>query len=356
MMAIAGGTLAFALLTTDFRRAIDTRGEEQPEPGGIAIIPPRSLAGLGYLPKGTNLVAGLHVAEAMHDPAGRDFLTHFQAGDFVPLPQKAAEQITTAKLPQFTGLTLDEIDHVVIGANLDKSELIPRLTVVVQTRQPYDSEKIKTALKAQQSPKPERELYEIQIEKTLPGVLWFADNKTLVLGLFTVNLDDVPSKPSSGLAHLAHPVREVLEERMGPSAQVWLVGHSDDWTKTTPGLLLAPKLTQQTHEVLEKVRTLAVWLTFAGESASQAGGPGLTLNGTAECTNADSSTALDRFLTPAEGDRKPLRVFGDRPQWAAVAKQLGDTFKLVRQDAWVTVQARARGDTVRQALQPSAGQ
>jgi hypothetical protein len=344
MLVIAGGTLAFALLTQDFRRNIDTRGAEPEVPRGVLPVPPRSLAGLGYLPRGTNFVAALHVAEAMHDPAGREFLTRFQAGDFVPLPPKAAEHVAVAKLPQLTGLSLDELDHVVVGANLDRAELIPGLTVVVQTREPYDQEKIKSALKAQHSPRPERELYEVQVEKSLSGVLWFAANKTLVLGLFTVNLDGVPATPWSGLGHLAPAVREVLEDRMGPAAQAWLVGHSDDWTKTTPGLLLLPRLAEGTRSAVEKVRTVGVWLTF---------GEGLTLGGTAECADAESAAALERFLVPVEDDRKPIRLFGDRPQWAAVARQLGETLKSVRKDTWLMIQARAKAETVRQALEPS---
>jgi hypothetical protein len=334
MAVIAGATVAFVLGTIDFRRNNDYFPTE-PEPAVVAPVLPRHLGGLAYLPKDTSTVAALHVAAALRDPAGREFLIRFRAGDFLPLPPKIADAISIERLPQLTGLTLEEVDHIVVGTNLDAPDAVPPLTMVVETRRPYDPAKIREVLDARRSPTAERELYDVQLARTLPGVLWFAGRTTLVIGV-----KSVPEGPHSGRSHLEPAVREVLERRLDQPAQAWVIAHSADWTRTAGGLLLAPRLADPTRAALEKVRTAGAWLAFGQE---------LRLGGAVECADAESVARVARLLQPA-GDHKPIHVFGDRGAWSAVATELGEELQVVEAGTWLTLRARARPETVQQAL------
>jgi hypothetical protein len=248
-------------------------------------------------------------------------------------------------LEKLTGLQLRDIDHAVLGLNVE-NRLIPRLTLVVQTRRRYNADTIRAALKASRSPEPgERQLFRFKLEKpSLEAVLWFAAERTLVVGLSEDDLKPVPAEPQpQGAGHLSRPLQEVLRERMGPSAQAWVAGHADDWDKTSVKLLLAG-LRKEDRQVLGKVRTFAGWLQF---------GQGMSVNADFDCADDAAAEALERYLVPKDaGDRKPIRVLGGRPETEPIARELGQTLKAFRKDTWVTVQAKARADTVRQALAP----
>src|SRR5262249_31748008 len=70
LMAAAGLVLAPA--TVSFRRPNEyPKTNPDDDLACIKIIAPASLAGLGYLPPDTGVVVGVHVAEALQDPAGR---------------------------------------------------------------------------------------------------------------------------------------------------------------------------------------------------------------------------------------------------------------------------------------------
>jgi hypothetical protein len=127
---------------------------------------------------------------------------------------------------------------------------------------------------------------------------------------------------------------------MGPAAPVWLAGHSGDWDKTTVKLLLDGQK-QADRQVLARVRTFAAWLQF---------GEGLRLNAAFDCADAASAEALEQYLVPRE--RKPIALFGNRPEMEAVAKELGQTLKAVRDGTWLTLQAKASADTLGHVEKP----
>ena len=54
-----------------------------------------------------------------------------------------------------TGLTIDNVDHVVVGLQLDEpnaGKVVRRITVVVRTRAPYDAAAVRKALQAAREP------------------------------------------------------------------------------------------------------------------------------------------------------------------------------------------------------------
>jgi hypothetical protein len=339
LMAAAG--LVLALATVGFRRANDyPKTNPDDALARIKIIAPANLGGLGYLPPDTSLVVGVHVAEALQDPAGSEFLKRFRPGDFLPGNQADLGEAGFGNLEKWTGLSLEELDHLVLGLNVE-NRAIPRLTLVVQTRRSYDAEKVRAALKASRgAERGKRILYKFQPEKLpLEPVVWFAGERTLVVGLSAEDIQAVPADPQPGSEHLSPALREILR-RMGPAAPVWLAGHSEDWDKTTVKLLLDGQKPAD-RQVLARVRTFAAWLQF---------GEGLRLNAAFDCADAASAEALEQYLVPRE--RKPIALFGNRPEMEAVAKELGQTLKAVRDGTWLTLQAKASADTLGQVEKP----
>jgi hypothetical protein len=101
-------------------------------------VPPAELAGLGFLPPGTNLVAAVHVAEALETPAGRAFLDRAEL---------AGSGWHIADLEKDVGIGRADIDHLVVSVRLVDRQL-PHVTVIVETRHPYDAGRVLGQLKA----------------------------------------------------------------------------------------------------------------------------------------------------------------------------------------------------------------
>jgi hypothetical protein len=339
MVVMAAGGLTLALLTKGYRRANDHPTPPDDGTGGVRVVAPADLGGLGWLPTDTDVIVGLHVAEVMQDPAGREFLSSFVPADLWYSQAGLPSAFRTGSLEQWTGLSLDDIDHAVLGLNI-KDRVIPRVVMVVKTRWRYDAEKVRKALSASRSPEPGRSLYRFQLQKPpLEAVLWFAAERTLIVGLSREDLQDVPESPRPGIDHLAAPLQMMLEERMG-GGQVWVIGHVEDWDKTSARVLMAQR-DSDSRQLLENVRTFGMWLQF---------GEGLTLNESFRCRDAGSAAKLERFLVPPEGERKPIRLLRGQPEREAVARELSRTLKSARESEWVTVQAKASAATVQQAL------
>ncbi|HJT77447.1 MAG TPA: hypothetical protein VJ739_09625 [Gemmataceae bacterium] len=339
MIVMAAAGLTLALLTKDFRRRNDRpRGTEDVAPA-VQVTAPADLAGLGYLPPDTDIIAGVHVAEAEEEPTGRLFLERFRPAEAVAEGADAAA-IPADGLERWTGLRLQEVDHVVLGLNAT-SRVVPRLVLVVETRQSYDPEKVRTALRASRRPEPGRPLYRFRLERPpLDAVLWFAGERTLIVGLSPEDLQAVPEKPRAGIDHLSAPLQTILRERLGHVAPFWVVGHADDWNKTGAKLLLASR-PKDARRALESVRTFGVWLQF---------GQGVTLNGSFGSADEAAARSLETYLAPAKGEHRPLALLGSRPATEPLARELGQSLRVVRADDWVSLQAKADAEAVRQAL------
>jgi hypothetical protein len=288
MVALALATLGGALATQGYRRHIDAglparpKRSPLPEEEGperpIALAPAR-LAALGYLPPRIDLVAGVHVAELMEDAAGQKLINE---------PIKFGNgEVRLADLAGKIGLDVRELDHFVIGLRLDEPLSV---VFVVRTRQPYDSLKVRQALKARTLPTGTRgrTLYEATFPAgNLSALLWCADERTLLIGLARESLE-MAKLPGDGKPDALVPeVQELLSERVRPLAQLWVVGHAADWTKSAASLLLA-RLPAEWQERLVPVRTFGIWTAIEDKR--------LTLNAAARCDDAKASERLEKWL------------------------------------------------------------
>jgi hypothetical protein len=328
MLLLAGGTVTFALLTKDWRRDHDPKLPPPDQPSVNKVVAPRDLPLLGFLPRDTNVIAAVHVAEAMDTPGGKEFLTAFHPKDVVDLPN-GLDRIDLAAVPRITGVSLEEIAFVAAGADIDA--ILPKATIVVRTLKPCDREKIKSTLNAKRRDKAGRELWDVTIDN-VPGFwLSFVDERTFVIALLTVLPDEVPVKPREGLNHFPPSVRGVLENELGVAAQAWMVGHSDDWAKTVTGQLLMPQLPPETQDLMKNVRTVGVRVTLV---------QGVTVGGVIDCADRDTAAKLKKSILE-KGASKTIPLFGNRQEFAPLTKQLGDSLKVEQNNASLLIQAKA---------------
>jgi hypothetical protein len=221
-MAVLG--LTFALFTKEFRRGHDEPqsgpGESVPLTGGTArATPPAELAGLGYLPSETTVVAGLHLAELLQEEEGQKLWQKLREGR-----AGAALRFVQDK----TGLKAEEIDHLVLGDH--PSNGVPRLVVVVRTRRPYDPQVLAKAL-APARPQQEqgRTVYRFPLGFIGDGVVIQAGAETLVLSLGVLpaeprDFQAIPTTPRAGAAGLPQTIREMLTTRLDRTSLLWAVG------------------------------------------------------------------------------------------------------------------------------------
>ncbi len=234
MALMAAGGLTFALLTQDQRRVNDSGFErkrkrpvfpEPPDEPAVLTVVPAKLATLGYLPSNANIVLGIHVRRLRQTPAGQALLKE-------EIKTGTGPVVLRSYLESWTGLNVEELDHLVLGVRTEDVES-PQVVLVVRTVKPLDPRRVRFLKDAQKRPGPHKgqEVYVFQFPNSvIRPTLWFADEYTMVFALYG-SLDDVPEKPRDGLDHLPWSVRNALNVRVDPGSILWLVSAIDDWKK-----------------------------------------------------------------------------------------------------------------------------
>jgi hypothetical protein len=327
LMALIG--FSWAWVTTESRRKRDHLSPpEGPVTVRTVVIAPSRLAGLAYLPADVNILAGLHIAEILAEPSGREL--------FLP-SREAAGASRLDSLAQWTGLALDEIDHAVLGVRTEE-RLIPRITLVVETRRPYDADRVRAALKVgRSSERGKRTLYRFTpAGSSLELTLWFAGPRTLVLGLIPEDFDEVPATPTPGADRFAEPLRQILVNRTSEGTQAWACAHVRDWQhalalQAVPGF---PALhfhdeDPTEHPLLTKVQTLGAWLQLGGA---------VTANLAIGCTDGAAADQLANALRRT-GEESLL-------PWAVSTLP----WKWQTEEGWITGRAEADAAAFRRAL------
>jgi hypothetical protein len=324
LMAALG--LIFALATVGYRRANDHKNRHAdvivPAGQGGGSTAPAELAGLGYLPADVNVLAALQVREALRLAEGKAFLNQLRQGPFA---------FVLNAVEKSSGLSWEEIDHVVVGAHL--SNKLPRVTLVVHTAQPYKAGAIKLS-PARPATFRDVPLFQFHIGTNLGGgVLWCPNDRVQVVrvqvGKVEVNdLRDLPAKPAQGSEGLAPPLRSFLRQRLDKGSLVWLVSHLEspdvlsDWLKLT-------NLPEDAEKIMTQVQTFGAGFRWD---------KGITVSGALQARDEKTvQSIVELFRQP------PLEGLSDVKVEMAPAD-------VPAERNWVTFQARSSLEQLPQVL------
>jgi hypothetical protein len=369
---LAIGSLAVTVLAVQISRQRASRPALEEARTPVRAIAPAALPALGYLPPDVDLVAGVHVAEIGDDPAAQNLLK-----GLLPGPADADLSI----IPKWTGLRLQDVDHVVLGLRV-QGQLIPRFNLVVRTLKPYDAAALRKSLNVHKTPEPgKKELYRVELDRSLlTPILWFADDRTVVVGLKPEDLEQVPAKEREGIENLGGEFNSILKERVSPGTPIWMAGRPENWDNQLEILLARWRREGHPVDTLKQVRMFGVWLQF---------NDAMTLNAAFQCADVSSAKALEAYLTGHDreglsvlgasltglacspssqgplmaasallcgptslGVPKPFSVPAPRPELAPLYGELRQSLKSDRNNTWVVLQAKASAETMRRALVP----
>ena len=316
MLLMAGGGLAFMLLTQNERRSHDTnrpprrpgRQPGVPEPA-LTSVAPDKLTGLSYVPSGVNFLVGAHITELLANPVGVQMLRG---------PIKLGEsEYRLESVPGWVGLRPEDIDHLVFAARVEDA-VIPPFFLILRTTQPYEDEQMRQRLKATRlASAGKKKLYSFRTpHKDIPLNAWFADERTLVLALFADQLESLRDQPVEDLQQLPDEVRSLLKTRRESVAPVWAVGHSPDWSRTSAAKFLG-RMKKEDLERLAALRTFGIW--FVPDKM-------LDIKGAIECKNAAAARELNDYFRTLRGDDPMFKTMLDGP-WLTLQWQTNPDFR-----------------------------
>jgi hypothetical protein len=250
MMFMAAVGLGYALKTVEFRRSNDVKNKDAGDtPAPIAEGSPADLAGVGYLPDDVQLIAGVRLAAARQSQAARTML-----GRFGLSPDGDGRVF---------GFRADDVDHVILGASL--KALPPRLTLVLRGRRPIDADAVRTALPAGRAvDHGDKTLYEARPANGPQGLVWFADDRTVVGGLVKEHFDKLPPQRNPSPGRFQIPLPELLRNRLDPAALVWAVLHIEPDDATAGALIGLLPLPADERAACADLRDLTVSLRADG--------------------------------------------------------------------------------------------
>lgn len=284
MFAMALTSLGYALWTTQTRRARDPKKVDTFEP--IAARRPMELAGLGFLPKDCQVIAGLHIAEMLNDKTGQTLLAE---------PRPALLDWSVKQIVRTTGLKLSDLDHIVLATAFDAN--FPQLVMIVKTRPKVSLEKIADARPKRSTLHQDQPLYEFSVDPLGEMMLWCVEERTLI---YVVRLDAVKLEHLHGLSATPRKINEAvpdvlaktMKERLPAHPYVWAVGRLDQLGLAKAFLPLALGAKADAGPIMD-VQTFALGLEPV---------EGLTLKGEFRLPNAKSAAAFKKFLEAAQID------------------------------------------------------
>lgn len=208
MVFMAAIGLGYALKTVEFRRSHDKPEEER---APASVVHPADLPGVGYLPDDVQVIAGVRVSALRSSEPARTALT--------------ALGVAIDDAGRVLGVPADDVDHVIVGASV--KALPPRLNVVLRARRPINADAVRTALRAGRGNEHNgRMLYEVKLRPKGPdGLLWFADDRTIVGGLVREHFDKLPDPPNPYIGRFPGPLPAIFRDRVDARALAWAAVH-----------------------------------------------------------------------------------------------------------------------------------
>jgi hypothetical protein len=281
--------VTIGLLRVHIRVSSDPNAAEEAfVPSIVRSVRPAELSGLGYLPEDTNVIAAINIGMLMETPEGREFLMG-----------NGGQLWNWQRLQEWTGISLSEIDHLIVGLRVDNN-LLPRLLIIIETIRPFSVTGVKAALRAGKWPDPDACL--------------FPSDHVLILGLTRKDLERVSIKQTEGINHLPPSVQKALQERIPRDGEVWAVGHADNWLQT-PALAFFAGLPKENREVLQRIQTFA-----AGIRVEKA----LTVDAAVECVNDSAAKALEQLIRQQKLDELKDAKINEKERWVSFQAKVTD--------------------------------
>jgi hypothetical protein len=257
-------------------------------------------------------------------------------------------ELVLGTVEKWTGLKAEDLEHVVVGTEV--SNRLPQLTVVAQTRRPYDNASLASALHPSkptlQRGKP---LYRFGLHPG-EGMLWCPEPRTLVLlfrldALKTEDLEAIPLAPRAGAALPPRALREVLAgQRVDKQSLIWAAGRQEqaDIVKELAAFANLPD---------GAIQFLANIQAFGLSLLSQA--PSSLSPATGERGEGDELVLIGYFQS---GDEKTTRWAQEQlrelhlPNLKSFKVEAPPPEIIGRADQWVTLQIRGTGPAIRAML------
>src|SRR5439155_2947404 len=102
-----------------------------------------------------------------------------------------------------------------------------RVTVVLRARRPINADAVRTAFHAGRGIEHNgKSLYGVKLRPKGPdGLLWFANDRTIVGGLVKEPFDKVPDPPNPYIGRFPGPLPAILRDRVDARALAWAAVH-----------------------------------------------------------------------------------------------------------------------------------
>jgi uncharacterized Zn finger protein (UPF0148 family) len=242
MVLMASIALAFALRTTQFRRANDNKGQEISRTTPQAAARPADWAGLGYIPDDVHALLGIDVARLGKSAVGQALMQRLNVGNDALIGQS--------------------VDRLLVGLNW--KELLPRVTVVVHSPTAADRRQVTSKIGGETLSHGRWKLTKAALLRNVN--FWFAeaDDFTMVGAQLPSDFDAIPQPPRTGTERFAH-LDALFAQRLNPGAAAWLIGQLDAETNVVANLENLFPTTPDEVKPWQHLRGVALSLQVQGD-------------------------------------------------------------------------------------------
>lgn len=235
LMAAIG--LAFALSTTESRRANDNRNQDRSLPPGPILADAAEFAGMDVMPSDVHVLAGIDASR---------------------LRQSAAGEALVQRLPVGSAETAGHIDQVLIG--LQVRAFPPKWWAAIHA--PTDAAATRLRGSLMSPPAQGRGNRTISQSPLLRGIglqCWIADadRRTLVAAQLPSDFDAIPEAPGRGPQRFQH-VGPLLTDRLPRNSAAWLVAQVEPDKNAIPAMLALMPLAPGDRAVWQNLQSVVL--------------------------------------------------------------------------------------------------
>jgi hypothetical protein len=278
-------------------------------------VAPADLPALGYLPDDTKAAIGIHLAEILADRANKPYIDELLL---------VASVLGLGDVEKWSGLALDDLDHVVVGWHA-KGKVF-QATIVVRTRRPYNTEAISKALKISSTGDIDKKpVYSFDWDKDQRALCWCADSQTLVFVIAQAASQGATLKttpPRAGSARLPASLRRLFMQRSIPAGSpLWIAGRPGDANALSKWLALTP-LPLEFRAHLSGTQEFAIGVRLDSS---------VVVTAALHASDNGAARELEQFLAKQQLAETELRVSRQSPQ-----------------DDWLTIQLKTSPKGIKQ--------